>query len=214
MNAPTETERGRELAVLQQRILDCRLCQECGYIPQASPLVSGRADDRLMVIGQAPGHRSVSAGRSFSGPGGSILQRWLERAGFPPGYLHQRTYLSSLTHCDPGRNPRGNGDRRPSSAELALCRPYLEAELRILQPQVVLLVGGMAIEAFWGKARLEEIVGTTRTHQGLHLLPLPHPSGVSRWLLSPQHQALLTQALAQLADWRVRYQLAEPTHAL
>jgi len=209
MNAHTGTERGRDLAVVQQRILNCRLCQEHGYIPQASPLVSGRADDRLMVIGQAPGHRSVTAGRSFSGPGGSILQRWLERAGFPPGYLHSQTYLSSLTHCDPGRNPRGDGDRRPSPAELALCRPHLEAELRILQPQVVLLVGSMAIEAFCGKARLQEIVGTARTHQGMHLLPLPHPSGVSRWLLSPQHQILLTQALTLLAEWRVRYRLTE-----
>jgi uracil-DNA glycosylase family 4 len=163
----------------------------------------------MMVIGQAPGHRSVAAGRSFSGPGGSILQRWLQRAGFPPGYLHNHTYLSSLTHCDPGRNPRGDGDRRPSPTELALCRPHLESELRILQPQVVLLVGSMAIEAFCGKTRLQEIVGTFRTHQGMHLLPLPHPSGVSRWLLSPDHQALLAQALAHLADWRVRYQLTE-----
>jgi uracil-DNA glycosylase len=194
--------------VLHQRILGCRLCQKHGHIPQARPLVSGRADDRLMVIGQAPGHRSVSKGRSFSGPGGSVLQRWLEWAGFPPGYLHDHTYLSSLTHCDPGRNPGGDGDRRPSPAELALCRPYLEAELHILQPQVVLLVGSMAITTFCGKTRLEEIVGTSRTSQGMHLLPLPHPSGVSRWLLAPEHLALLKQALALLADWRVLYQLA------
>jgi uracil-DNA glycosylase len=204
MSAPTENA----LAALQRRILDCRLCQEQGYIVQAHPLVNGRPGDRVMVIGQAPGHRSVACGRSFSGPGGSILQHWLERAGFPPGYLHEHTYLSSLTRCDPGRNPRGDGDRRPSPAELALCRPYLEAELRLLQPRVVLLVGSMAIQAFCGETRLEEIVGTSREHAGMLLLPLPHPSGVSRWLLTPDHQALLQQALTLLADWRVRYRLA------
>ena len=207
MNEQIETERGGALAALQQSIQECRLCQERGYIPVARPLVSGRSSDRVMVIGQAPGHRSVSKGRSFSGPGGSILQKWLERAGFPPGYLHNHTYLSSLTHCDPGRNPRGDGDRRPSSAELALCRPYLDAELRILQPRVVLLVGSMAIETFCGKNRLEEIIGTYQERGGMLFLPLPHPSGVSRWLLAPDHQALLHKALALLAEWRVTYHL-------
>ncbi|MBA2679953.1 MAG: uracil-DNA glycosylase [Ktedonobacteraceae bacterium] len=193
--------------MLQQRILACRLCQEQGYIQQAQPIVSGRASDRILVIGQAPGHRSVTKGVPFSGPGGGILQKWLEQAGFPPGSLHQQTYLSSLTRCDPGRNPRGNGDRRPSPQEMALCRPYLEAELHILRPKVILLVGTMAIEAFFGKVRLEDIIGTFEEREGMLLLPLPHPSGVSRWLNDLAHQELLQQALRILAGWRVEYGL-------
>ena len=149
-----EISRQEAIQALQQRILCCRLCQEYGYIPKARPLVSGRPDDRMMVIGQAPGHRSIAKGRSFSGPGGTILQKWLEQAGFPPGYLHLHTYLSSLTRCDPGRNPRGDGDRRPSPSEIALCKPFLDAELQLLQPRVVLLVGTMAIETFYGKVKL------------------------------------------------------------
>lgn len=208
MSKLPENERATELLVLQERILSCRLCQEQGYIPAARPLVNGQLGDRLMVIGQAPGHRSVAHGRSFSGPGGGILQKWLERAGFPSGYLHDHTYLSSLTRCDPGRSSTGNGDRRPSPAELALCRPYLDAELLLLRPQVVLLVGSMAIETFCGKTRLDQIIGTSHEHEGMYFLPLPHPSGVSRWLLTPEHQALLTQALAILSEWRVTYRLA------
>src|SRR5579884_2505026 len=153
-------DKGAALAALQQRILACRRCQECGYIPVAHPIVSGKIDNRILVIGQAPGHISVAKNTPFSGPGGRILQKWLEQAGFPPGYLHEHTYLSSLTHCDPGRNPKGDGDRRPSPAELALCRPYLDEELRLLRPRVVLLVGSMAIETFCGKTRLDEIIGT------------------------------------------------------
>lgn len=202
-------DRAAAIAALQQRILACRLCEQHGYIPLARPLTSGRAGDRMMVIGQAPGHRSVANGRSFSGPGGGILQRWLERAGFPPGFLHAGVYLSSLTHCDPGRNPRGNGDRRPSAQELALCRPFLDAELRLLKPTVVLLVGSMAIETFLGKEKLEDVIGTFVEREGMLLLPLPHPSGVSRWLLDPAHQALLQKALAILSEWRVRYELAD-----
>jgi uracil-DNA glycosylase family 4 len=200
-------ERTTALAVLHQRILSCRLCQEHGYIPVAHPIVSGSVNDRVFVIGQAPGHRSVAHDKPFSGPGGRILQKWLEQAGFPPGYLHEHTYLSSLTRCDPGKNPRGNGDRRPSPPELAFCLPYLEAELRIVQPKVVLLVGTMAIETFFARGTLEEIIGTYRERDGLLFLPLPHPSGVSRWLNDAAHQQLLQMALTLLAGWREMYEL-------
>jgi uracil-DNA glycosylase len=202
-----ETDRAVALAALHERMWACKLCQERGYIPVAQPLVGGRATDRMMVIGQAPGHRSVAKGRSFSGPGGSILQKWLEQAGFPPGYLHEHTYLSSLTHCDPGRSAKGNGDRRPSPEEIALCRPFLEAELRLVKPKVVLLVGTMAIETFFGKVRLEDVIGTAQERDGMLLLPLPHPSGVSRWLNDPAHQRLHQRALEILSEWRVSYSL-------
>lgn len=200
-------ERAIEIARLQQRIKACRLCQQHGYIPVAHPIVSGRASDRVLVIGQAPGHRSTAKDIPFSGPGGRILQKWLEQAGFPPGYLHERTYLSSLTRCDPGKNLRGNGDRKPSPQEIALCRPYLEAELRIVQPKVALLVGTMAIETYYGKGRLEDIIGTFEERDSMIFLPLPHPSGVSRWLNDRDHQQLLQQALRLLSEWRVTYRL-------
>lgn len=192
---------------LQQRIRYCRLCEEHGYIPKAQPLVSGRPEDRIMVVGQAPGHRSIAKGRSFSGPGGTILQRWLEQAGFPPGYLHSHVYLSSLTRCDPGRNRHGDGDRRPSPSEIALCKPFLDAEIQLLEPRVILPVGTMAIETFFGKVKLEEVIGTYQEHAGKLFLPLPHPSGVSRWLNEPEHLKLHIQALEILTTWRVAYNL-------
>lgn len=196
-----------ELNQLQQRIRSCRQCQEQGYIGIAHPIVSGRVNDRIFIIGQAAGHRSVAKDRPFSGPAGQILQKWLEQAGFPPGYLHEHAYLSSLTRCDPGKNPRGHGDRKPSPAEMALCRPHLEAELRIVRPKVILLVGTMTIDAFMGKSRLEDVIGTYTEKDGTLFLPLPHPSGVSRWLNDPAHKELHQQALGILANWRRVYQL-------
>ncbi|WP_376795480.1 uracil-DNA glycosylase family protein [Thermogemmatispora sp.] len=195
-----------ELRRLQVALRACRRCQERGYLERALPVVSPVLHEGLLggiiVIGQAPGWRSQQRGIPFGGPGGRLLQSWLERAGFPPGYLHQRVYLSSLTRCYPGPAPRGQGDRRPSPHELALCRPYLEAELSLLRPRVVLLVGVMAIEAFWGKVRLEEVIGTARLEHGRRWLPLPHPSGVSRWLNTAHHREQLQRALELLAEWR------------
>jgi uracil-DNA glycosylase family 4 len=200
-------DRAYAVQELQQRIRACRLCQEHGYLTRAHPIVSGRAGDRLMVIGQAPGHRSVANELPFGGPGGRVLQKWLELAGFPPGYLHEHTYLTSLTRCDPGKNSRGEGDRRPSPVEVALCRPFLLAELRLVQPRIVLLLGSMAIKAFFGKVRLEEVIGTAQVRDGAHYLPLPHPSGVSRWLNEASHRRLHQQALALLNELRVQYGL-------
>jgi uracil-DNA glycosylase family 4 len=197
-------ERARQLAALHQEMAACRRCQTAGYLQQANPVAGfrGRIGNRALLVGQAPGRLSALRSEPFSGPGGAVLETWLQRAGFAPGALRREVYLSALTRCDPGRNPRGGGDRKPSPPELALCRPFLTRELELARPHAILLVGGMAIAAFLGPARLEDVVGESFERNGVHLLPLPHPSGVSRWLNDPAHQALLARGLDRLSLWR------------
>jgi uracil-DNA glycosylase len=208
-------ERSRALDHLHAEMRACAQCVSAGYLAQANSVAGtrGRIGDQVMLIGQAPGHLSVERARPFSGPGGHVLDRWLQQAGYAPGALHREVYISALTRCDPGKNPRGGGDRKPSPPELALCRPFLLRELELVRPRALLLVGGMAIAAFLGPARLEEIVGTALDRNGVHLLPLPHPSGVSRWLNDPSHQALVDRALAHLAHWRAEWRTAAPSPA-
>lgn len=199
-----DEQRASALEALNQTMRACRLCVEAGHLQRADSVAGyrGRVTDRVMLIGQAPGHLSIERGLPFSGPGGRILRDWLVRAGFAPKDFRQRVYISALTRCDPGPNPRGGGDRKPSPAELALCRPYLLRELELIRPRIILAVGGMAIAAFLGPHRLEDVIGTSVERNGAHVLPLPHPSGVSRWLNAPDHQALLSQALARLSTLR------------
>jgi uracil-DNA glycosylase len=200
-------ERERLLDDLQREMLVCARCVNAGYLRMANGVAGfrGKIGDRLMIVGQAPGHLSVERGEPFSGPSGRVLDGWLRRAGFAPGALRTEVYLSAMTKCDPGRHPKGNGDRKPSLPELALCRPFLLRELELVRPYVIVLVGGMAIEGFLGPSRLEEVVGTAQTRSGVHLLPLPHPSGVSRWLNDPAHQALVERALDLLGGWRMEW---------
>lgn len=206
---PKETDyarRAQRLAELHGEMASCARCVAAGYLAQANTVgaTRGRISDAVMVVGQAPGHLSVERAMPFAGPGGVILDRWLQQAGFAAGALHREVYLSALTRCDPGKNPRGTGDRKPSPPEMALCRPYLLRELDLVRPQVILPVGGMAIAAFLGPQRLEDVIGESFERNGVLLLPLPHPSGVSRWLNDPAHQQLLARALERLANWRVR----------
>ena len=204
---PKETDyekRTRQLAELHEETSKCQRCVVAGYLARANTVgaTHGRIGDQVMVVGQAPGHLSVERGMPFAGPGGVILDRWLQQAGYAPGALHREVYLSALTRCDPGKNPRGTGDRKPSPQELALCRPYLLRELDLVRPQVILPVGGMAIAAFLGPQRLEDVIGEAFERNGVLLIPLPHPSGVSRWLNDAEHQRLLARALELLAEWR------------
>ncbi|TMD58224.1 MAG: uracil-DNA glycosylase [Chloroflexi bacterium] len=184
--------RGTELEQLQRRIRACRKCVRAGYLPAARPVVAGKATDRVMIVGQAPGAVEFEAGTPFAGRSGVVLREWLARAGIDEAHL---PYRSAITKCFPGKNPRGEGDRRPSPAEIALCAPWLEQELDLVRPRVLLLLGRLAIDRFWGSAPLREAVGRMRRQNGCVLIPMPHPSGASRWLNDATNRVLLERAL-------------------
>jgi uracil-DNA glycosylase len=149
----------------------------------------------VAIVGQAPGAVELTTGQPFSGRAGAELRRWLAEAGIGEDNLPYRT---AITKCFPGNSPTGGGDRRASPAEIALCAPWLEQELALLRPSVILLVGGLAVERIWGGVPLDEAVGRSRMKDGVTCIPLPHPSGASRWLNASAHRALLHRALARV----------------
>jgi uracil-DNA glycosylase len=197
-----------ELEAFAAEVVACRACELAGYLARANPIRPGLiAAPRMMLIGQAPGALTDRKGYHFAGPAGTFLDIWLTRAGFPPEYFREHVYLTSLTRCFPGKSKSGNGDRAPSRAEIALCRRFLDRELALIQPKVVLLVGKMAIDAFIGKGLLVDTVGKVFEIDDRSYLPLPHASGVSRWLNDPANQARLNQALTQLSRLREEFRL-------
>lgn len=177
---------------LQREIRACRRCVRALYLKEARPVVAGKATDRVMIVGQAPGAIEHEVGVPFAGRSGLVLRQWLARAGLDEDHL---PYRSAMTKCFPGKSPSGEGDRRPTPAEIALCAPWLEREIALVRPEVLLLVGQLAIERFWGKVPLQEAVGRARREPHRVLIPLPHPSGSSRWLNDPANRARLDRAL-------------------
>jgi uracil-DNA glycosylase len=197
------------LGQLRRDVLACRACEAAGYVARANPIRPPELDDpRILLIGQAPGPVTDRKGYHFAGPAGRVLEGWFEQAGFPPGYFRRHVYLTSLTRCFPGKSLLGTGDRPPSRQEMALCRPFLDRELALLRPKLVILVGKMAIDVFLGKQPLAATVGRLHERDGRLFLPLPHASGVSRWLNDPNNRALLDRALAELAQLRDELRLA------
>lgn len=205
---PDDADRVAALARLHGEVSSCSRCVAAGFIPAAHPIFRGAIGNRVMVVGQAPAALTHERPAPYSGASGRTLRGWLARAGFDEGALHGRFYLTSLTKCFPGASAGGKGDRVPSAAEVALCRGHLDRELALVRPELVLALGRLAATALVGPAPLAELVGTLRQgeragHRFL-VLPLPHPSGVSRWLNEPANRARHGAALARLGEERAR----------
>lgn len=225
-----------ELAALQAEIRACRRCLAAGYAIEPGPIFSGSAEAQVMIVGQAPGITEAAVRRPFNAGSGRRMFTWLAAAGWAEDEFRARQYMSAVTKCYPGKDKGGHGDRVASKAEQALCRPFLEAELRLVRPRLLIPVGGLAIRLFYpAKMRLEAIIGTAayfppeavaaynffdlsaatmaesfdpaQPAGGRWLVPLPHPSGASLWLNRPENQALVERAIGILGQIREAWEL-------
>ncbi len=219
------------LAALHDEMRACRRCLEAGHAITAGAIFRGTGEARVMLIGQAPGITEVEAKRPFNASSGRRLFQWLGEAGYDEDEFRARQYMTAVTKCYPGRTGSGRGDRVPSKDEQALCRPFLDREISLVQPALMILVGGLAIKLlFPASLRLDEIIGTavyfppealvdpvqfdirqgvrlsaydpTLDPDGRWVVPLPHPSGASAWPHLPGNQALIDRAIAILSDIR------------
>lgn len=131
----------------------------------------------------------------FTGPAGRRLEGWLASAGVG----REEIYLSALARCFPGK-AKGGGDKVPSRAMISNCRPHLTREFGLLEPRLVVPVGGLAIKELLGITRLSEAVGETYERDGVVYVPLPHPSGASTWLNAPENKERLARSLNLLRE--------------
>ncbi|HSJ55727.1 MAG TPA: uracil-DNA glycosylase family protein [Anaerolineae bacterium] len=192
-------EEQAEWDALQVEMRACRRCLEEGYDIEPGAIFSGPAPAPLMLIGQAPGTTEARVHRPFNASSGTRLFQWMAEVGIDEDDFRRDYYMTAVTKCYPGKHPKGKGDRKPSGAEQALCRPFLDRELALVRPQVILTVGSLALEAILGRSvHLTDAVGKIFEADGRYVLPLPHPSGASLWLNRPENQARLQKALELL----------------
>ena len=207
MASPDESRR-QHLVDLHREMKACQRCQEEGFPVAPGAVFSGPAAAWVMVAGQAPGVTETEVGRPFNASSGRRLFQWLAQAGWDETTFRATQYLTAITKCypgrtGPGRTGKGKGDRVPTRAEQRLCAPFLERELALVRPRLLLPVGGLAVRRFVGRQRsgqgafrLATVVGRAfQDEEGLWIVPLPHPSGASLWLNRSENRALVGQAL-------------------
>jgi uracil-DNA glycosylase len=182
----------RSIASLQRDNRVCRACAEAGYPIESLPVVQPYTGQRAYIHGQAPGVIEGQQRLPWRGRAGKTLRRWLE---MDEDEFYGTFYCASVTRCYPGRARSGNGDRTPTPREQELCSFWREWELRLIRPELILAVGGLSARRLLGITNLGNSIGRRLELDGATAIPLPHPSGTSRWLNSPENRVRLDQAL-------------------
>jgi len=162
----------------------------------------------VLLIGQAPGPHEGELGRPFAWTAGKQLFKWFAPLGLDETGFRNRVYMAAVCRCFPGKRASG-GDREPSPAEIANCAGWLDREIELNRPTLVIPVGRIAIEQLLGPAPLADVIGrkhrARRAGHDFEAIPLPHPSGASTWFKMEPGRSLTQKALSLIgrhAAWR------------
>jgi uracil-DNA glycosylase len=197
----------RSLRSLQRDNRVCRACLEAGHPLESLPVLEGHEGQRAYMLGQAPGIVEGAERRPWRGRAGQTLRRWL---ALDEDEFYAAFYCASVTRCYPGRPRAGRGDRVPTPEERALCAFWRDWELRLLQPRLVVTVGGMAARSLLGITRLHDCVGERLAYHDAVVVALPHPSGASAWLNDPANRHLVERAARLVREQLDRLAREEP----
>lgn len=186
-----------QIASHQAALSGCRLCPD--MIP---PVIIGQpVSSEILLIGQAPGDREGELGRPFAWTAGKTLFKWFDSIGVQESDFRRQVYMSAVCRCFPGKNPKG-GDRVPDKNEIEICSRWLNKEIELLRPKLIIPVGKLAISQYLAVNRLVDVIGKKFEFcingVDVDIIPLPHPSGASTWHRMSPGKELLDQALVLL----------------
>lgn len=168
VNQHTNKEKALEALRLQMEP-----CHQCGLRDQAHGVVFGEGDPQadIVLIGEGPGREEDRLLRPFVGAAGQLLDKML--AAIEMDRFHG-IYILNVVKCRPPQN------RVPTPAERKACWPHLAAQLRILSPQVVVLLGTTAVQTLLGISRLSEARGRWHERGGVWFRATYHPAALLR----------------------------------
>jgi len=204
-------------AALRAHVAELHACRKCPRM-ESSPVSGGPVKSEVMLVGQAPGTREPLLGRPFAWTAGKTLFRWFEEAcGFGEDVFRASIYMAAVCRCFPGKHPKGSGDRVPDEEEIANCRPWMDREIALLRPKLIVPVGKLAIAQFLEAEKLSDVIGRRipleRNGVRFDLIALPHPSGASTWHRTEPGKTLLRRALRLLAEDASLKSIAEKNRA-
>jgi len=183
----------------QQALSACHLCPK-----MIQPVILGLpVAAEILLIGQAPGDKEGGLGRPFAWTAGKTMFKWFDSIGVAEDEFRRQVYMSAVCRCFPGKNPKG-GDRVPDKKEIEVCSQWLNKEIELLQPKLIIPIGKLAIAQYLTVNKLVDVIGKkfalTMNGVDVEMIPLPHPSGASTWHRMSPGKELLAQALDLLAQ--------------
>lgn len=171
VSAAASGERGEQLAELRGEIGDCTRCK---LSKQRTNIVfgDGNPSARIMFIGEGPGREEDLQGLPFVGEAGTLLTRLIEKMGLS----RPDVYIANMVKCRPPMN------RDPEDDEVATCRQFVERQIGIIRPEVIVTLGRVALQALMNNPKLK--ITAARGHfleyAGIPLMPTFHPAYLLR----------------------------------
>jgi DNA polymerase len=173
---PVEQRRLRLAEIDEGEVRNCTKCPLC-QTRANTVFGEGAADARLMFIGEGPGNKEDQTGRPFVGPAGELLNRMIGAMGLQ----REQVYIANIVKCRafmPGPPPK---DRAPDAEEVAACSPYLQRQVEIIRPQVIVTLGLPASQyVLQTRSSMSRLRGTWNTWFGIKVMPTWHPAYLLR----------------------------------
>ncbi len=154
---------------LQARVRECRLCGLCRERTQAV-FGDGCRTAPLLFVGEGPGRDEDLAGLPFVGAAGQLLTRMIQAMQFD----RSEVYIANVVKCRPPRN------RMPEPAEAQACLPYLQRQIELLRPQVIVTLGATPLQFLLGKTGITRERGKWCDYRGIPAMPTYHPAFLLR----------------------------------
>lgn len=188
--APRE-EREAALAALAETVRACTLCRLSLGRTNAVP-GTGVIDPLVMVVGEGPGAEEDRSGLPFVGRAGQYLDKWLESIGLS---RETNAYIANIVKCRPP------GNRDPQEEETAACLPYLEQQIELVRPRLIMTAGRISMRVLTGTSSgITRVHGTFFTWRGIPVVPTFHPSAVLR---NPQWRRPVWEDLKRVRGWLI-----------
>ena len=157
---------------LKQKIEECRLCPL--YQTRNNVVFGeGALDAPLMFIGEAPGAVEDETGRLFAGRSGQLMDNLLQTCGMS---RTQHVYLTNIVRCRPPEN------RTPKKQEINACLPYLQRQIELIDPCIIVTLGATALKSILkdNSLKVSKLRGSLVEHEGRKIIPIYHPSALLR----------------------------------
>jgi DNA polymerase len=164
----------REGETLEDIRDDIGLCMRCPLCCEGRTKIvhsEGNQKARLMFVGEAPGADEDASGRPFVGRAGQLLNKIIEAIGLK----REDVFIGNVNRCRPQNN------RTPTSAEAAVCKPFLLREIAIVRPEVIVVLGNTAMHNLLDtKVGITKVRGTFQDYKGIKVMPTFHPAYLLR----------------------------------
>lgn len=158
---------------LRERAMVCVKCPNLASSRQNVVFGIGDIDSPLIFVGEAPGADEDAQGEPFVGKAGELLSKIIKAMGLSRASV----YIANVLKCRPDTPGQTTGNRKPTTAEMKTCLPYLLEQIDIIKPKVIVALGATAVEGLFGKPMpITKLRGNWQTFNGTPVMPTFHPS--------------------------------------